>query len=149
MQPACKPTILAANRGFGLKILGNKAHFQASRAVQWQSLISLAIVLAGWILRGNDLGLPLLLGSIACIIPSFYFVSRLKGFTGARSAKRSLRSLYKGEAVKLLMSGVLLLVMIKTIDFSIPLFIVGYLVAQLTLTSMLVKEMIKQSQVKV
>lgn len=48
-----------------------------------------------------------LLGGLVCIIPNAYFAYKVFTYQGARSAKLIVNSFYKGEALKIIISGIL------------------------------------------
>lgn len=47
-----------------------------------------------------------LIGSLICFVPNLYFVYRAFKYSGARSAKKILRSFYAGESMKILLTAV-------------------------------------------
>ena len=60
-----------------------------------------------------------LIGTLVCFVPNLYFVYRAFKYSGARSAKKILRSFYAGESMKLLLTAVffgLTFAWIKPID---------------------------------
>lgn len=73
----------------------------------------------------------ILLGGLTAILPTVYFAYTFFAKTGAQAAKEITRTFYRAEAVKLLSTGLLFVVIIK---FFSPLFLpyfIGFVVAQM------------------
>lgn len=70
--------------------------------------VGAALLLSG-VLLAIDLttAYSALLGSLVFVIPNAYFAFKSFAFSGARAARQIVNSLYKGEAVKLVLTAVL------------------------------------------
>ncbi len=55
----------------------------------------------------------ILLGGLICVIPNSYFAYRAFQFQGARAARQIVRSFYRGEAGKLLLTALLFAAVFK------------------------------------
>lgn len=74
-----------------------------------------------------------LIGALTCFVPNLYFVYRAFKFSGARSAKKILRSFYAGESIKILLTAVLFgLVFALVKPLSILAVFAGYIAIQAT-----------------
>ena len=52
-------------------------------------------------------------GALACLLPNLYFAHRAFRYSGARAAKKILRSFYAGEAIKLVLTAVMFALVFK------------------------------------
>ncbi|WP_133504004.1 ATP synthase subunit I [Marinomonas balearica] len=73
-----------------------------------QIAISVVISLVFLILSGVIASYSFVLGATACILPNIYMAWRVFGHVGTRPAKDVVRSFYRGEAGKLVMTAVIL-----------------------------------------
>ncbi len=105
------------------------ARHAAYRLVGLQALV-VVVIAAGWLLGGLKESLSTLLGGVACVVPRLYFARRLFSRTSARDAKKIIMSFYIGEVVKLALSAVMVLLIIKFITVAIVPFITGFVGAQ-------------------
>ncbi|WP_304985663.1 ATP synthase subunit I [Coxiella-like endosymbiont] len=101
----------------------------AYRIVGLQAMIVVVIAL-GWWIKGAIENLSVLLGGMACLLPSLYFARRLFATTSPRVVKQSMVNFYLGEVIKLALSAGLVIVIILYIPVSIVPFIMGFVGAQ-------------------
>ncbi len=87
-------------------------------------LVSLLWLSHGWF--GSAL-----LGSVACVLPSFCFTKRLFATFSPGTVKKTVLIFFSGEFVKLLMSAIFLVVIIKWMPVSILACVTGYMGSQL------------------
>lgn len=73
-----------------------------------QSLLSILISLGIYYSAGGLSTYSFLLGAFCSLLPSIYMAWRIFGHRGVRPAKEIVRSFYRGEAGKLVMTAVLL-----------------------------------------
>jgi len=101
----------------------------AYRLVGLQALVVVVLALC-WLFAGLMEAGSTLLGGAACVIPSLYFARKLFATTSAREAKRIVRAFYVGELVKLVLSVVMVVLILKLIAVAIVPFITGFIGAQ-------------------
>ena len=103
------------------------------RFVGLQSLLVILISLAILLATGGLYSYSFLLGASASILPSIYMAWRVFGYRGTRPAKDVVRSFYRGEAGKLVMTAVLLsLVFLLVKPLSAGAFFAGFGIAILS-----------------
>lgn len=101
----------------------------AYRLVGLQAIIVVVFAL-GWWIKGVIEGLSVLLGGMACLLPSLYFARRLFASTSPRVVKQSMVNFYLGEVIKLALSSGLVIVIILYLPVFIVPFIMGFVGAQ-------------------
>ena len=72
-----------------------------------QSLLIVLISMCLLIFFNEHLATSALLGGLVALLPSLFFIKKLFAHQGARAAKKIVNSFYTGEALKLLSSIVL------------------------------------------
>ena len=103
------------------------------RFILLQFLLTIFISLGIFYIAGGLSGYSFLLGAWTSILPSVYMAWRIFGYKGTRPAKDVVRSFYRGEAGKLVMTAVLLsLVFLLIKPLSAEAFFAGFGVAILS-----------------
>ena len=93
--------------------------------------ISVLIALIAIVVDGAMASLSALLGGLVCVVPNVYFVRQLFKYKGARAAKQIVNGFYKGEALKLLLTIALFLLVFKLIKINPLVFFVAFIAAQM------------------
>ncbi|WP_369600511.1 ATP synthase subunit I [Hahella sp. SMD15-11] len=94
--------------------------------------ISIALILAaialGW---GRNTSLSILTGAMICALPNLYFTSRVFAWQGARAARQIVKTFYRAEAIKLILTAILFALAFRFAPWLevLPLFI-GFIVVQ-------------------
>ena len=78
------------------------------RFILLQCLLSILISVGIYLFAGGLNSYSFLLGAFCSLVPSVYMAWRIFGHKGVRPAKEVVRSFYRGEAGKLVMTVVLL-----------------------------------------
>lgn len=93
----------------------------------------LALLLAGifLLLSGSKAAISALLGGAVTIIPNALFAKKLFKHQGARSAKKIVSSFYKGEALKIILSIILFVIVFKYISVLPHVFFTVYIAVQM------------------
>lgn len=103
------------------------------RFVLLQFLSTIFISLGIFYIAGSLIGYSFLLGAWSSILPSIYMAWRVFGYKSIRSAKDVVKSFYRGEAGKLVMTAVLLsLVFLLVKPLSAEAFFAGFGIAILS-----------------
>ena len=90
------------------KIVINKHSTRGvKRLLVCQIALTLLLAFANWLLFGVKSGCSSILGGMIIIIPNAYFAWRVFRYQGAKSARKIVNGLYKGEAIKFLLTLVL------------------------------------------
>jgi len=96
-----------------------------------QLVVVFMIFLLWWWVRDFRAGWSAILGGLACILPSWYFMCKLFGNGGSRSvhlsSKQIIKNFYVGELIKLLLSVIMLVVIIKYFPVDLVPVICGYI----------------------
>jgi ATP synthase protein I len=104
---------------------------QAYRLVFLPILVALLIGLALLLLVGKPAGHSVMLGALVWGIPNSFVAYRLFANVSAHAANQWINSLFFAEAVKLLLTVVLFVLIIKLFTLSLGYFFVGFCVSQL------------------
>lgn len=78
-------------------------------------------------------GLSVFLGSVAWIIPCFYFSHKCFIIRNNEKPVKLVKRLFIAEILKLVISGVLLVIFVKFININLLPFLLGFIVAVLTI----------------
>ena len=96
--------------------------------IQGVGLVVLAPL--AWVIKDKFVAGSLIMGGAACLLPNVYLYRRVFKYFGARNAHKMLKSLYWGEVVKLIFTGVIFGISL-TVDWIKPLYLfMGFLYAQ-------------------
>lgn len=99
--------------------------------VRYQCYLVIIASCITMILSGLAETKSLLLGGLTAILPTVYFAYTFFAKTGAIAAKEITRTFYRAEAVKLLSTGLLFVVIIKWFSPVFLPFFIGFVVAQM------------------
>ncbi len=97
----------------------------------WQLALTLTCALLVWIFSTWPNSYSVLLGGLASFVPSAIFALILLRKTHASQAKQIVIALFAGEFIKLILSGVLLVIMIMLLPVKLLPLVAGFLVATL------------------
>ncbi len=92
------------------------------------AIISLFLAIA---LQDGPLSYSLLLGILLWMLPSCYLANKLFRHLGKVPPASLLRIFYRAEIIKLLLSGIFFVMMIKLLSVNIPALVTGYIASQL------------------
>ncbi len=99
---------------------------EAYRIIYWQLILIVGLALVLFLLRGIQSGISAMLGGLAYWLPTLFFVWRVFARTTARAAKQFLVAFIAGEGVKLLLSAVLFVLIVKNLPVSILSVLAGF-----------------------
>lgn len=102
----------------------------AYRLVGLQTIVIAVVAFWWWIEKGRGEGLSVLLGGMACLLPSLYFARRLFDTTSLQAVKQLMVNFYIGELIKLILSAGLVIIIVLYVPVSIVSFIIGFVGAQ-------------------
>lgn len=85
----------------------------------------------------------LVLGIILWLLPNCYFVIKIMRRLGPMSGKGLLNIFYREELIKLFLSGIFFIAVIKLLSVNIPILLLAYLVSQLLFWLVLIIESTK------
>lgn len=120
-----------------LKPLRKKALF----AIYLQLCMMLVVALIWLTLRGFPSFFSAILGGIAWTIPNFYFIRKIFKTSNTKTLEDIAKDFYIGETVKLLMSGILIILFVKLFALALPAFLSAYV--SVVMTSFFVPIMVK------
>lgn len=106
-----------------IKIVQGKAY----RIVFLQLTGVIILAMAAWILRGTISGFSVLMGGLAYGLPNLFFVWRVFRFVGASQMTLFMAAFFTGEMIKLALSAILFLVIVKYLPVSLLSVLVGYI----------------------
>jgi ATP synthase protein I len=100
---------------------------EAYQIIYWQLILIMGLALVLFILQGIQSGVSALLGGLAYWLPTLLFVWRVFARTTARAAKQFLLMFVAGEGVKLLLSAVLFVLVIKYVPVKLSSVLIGFI----------------------
>lgn len=107
--------------------LKKQIQHKAYKIVFWQ-LIGVTIVsFFSLIISGITSGWSTLCGGLAYGIPNLLFVWRVFRYAGAQEMNQFMAAFFAGEAMKLILSGILFLIIVKTLPVSLLSVLVGFI----------------------
>lgn len=104
----------------------------AKRLFLMQLRVSASASLLVWAIFGLGLARSMLLGALVCMVPQAWFARSLFRDQRARFSQQILKSAYRGEAMKLLMSATLFAVVFRWVDVVPVMFFAGYFLVHVT-----------------
>lgn len=99
---------------------------QAYRIVVWQLAGVAILAMLALIVSGVTNGLSVLAGGLAYGLPNLVFVWRVFRFVGAQEMTQFLTAFFAGEALKLILSAILFLFIVKYLPVSLLSTLVGF-----------------------
>lgn len=102
------------------------ASASAYRMVGAQCVLLVAMVLTAWIWKGHLAAFSVFWGGAASLLPSAYFAKRVFKQVDARAARAIARHFFTGEAIKLLLNVVLVVLFVSLLPVSLLPFLVGF-----------------------
>lgn len=104
------------------KIIQHRAY----RLVTWQLFGVFLIALVALVLGGVKVGYSTLAGGLAYGLPNLFFVWLVFRYAGAQQMTRFLSAFFFGEVLKLIFSGILFVLVVKTWPVSLLSVLVGF-----------------------
>ncbi|VVC76907.1 hypothetical protein AQUSIP_22340 [Aquicella siphonis] len=105
------------------KLVQDKAY----RIVFLQLAGVMVLAFAAWVLSGRVSGFSVLMGGFAYGLPNLFFVWRVFRYVGASQMTLFMAAFFVGEMVKLALSAVLFLVIVKYLPVSLLSVLIGYI----------------------
>lgn len=100
---------------------------EAYQIIYWQLILIVGLAVVLFILQGIQSGISALLGGLAYWLPTLLFVWRVFARTTARAAKQFLIKFIAGEGIKLFLSAILFVFIIKNMPVSVLSVLVGFI----------------------
>ncbi len=99
---------------------------QAFAVVNWQILGVILLALITLPISGVTAGLSVLAGGLAYCIPNWLFVWRVFRYSGAHQMNAFMAAFFLGEMIKLFLSAILFLLVVKYLPVSLLSTLVGF-----------------------
>jgi len=113
-------------------IVRNQKGWQGAKRLLFTQIVITALAsLGGLFLFDKDTARSALAGGLTCMLPNAYFAYRLFQYQGAQAAKLIVKSFYRAEAAKLLMTAALFVVVFKYLSVRPLPFFLTYIVVQM------------------
>lgn len=84
------------------------------------------LALMGLLFFSANIGLSILAGGLAYSLPNLIFVWRVFRYVGAQQMTRFMTAFFFGEMLKLIFSGIFVLMVVKTMPISLSSVLVGF-----------------------
>ncbi len=95
--------------------------------IYWQLILIMGLALVLFLLQGIQSGISALLGGLAYWLPTLLFVWRVFARTTARAAKQFLLLFVAGEGIKLVLSAVLFVLVVKYAPVKLMPVLIGFI----------------------
>lgn len=102
---------------------------QAYQVVYWQTIGVFGLALLAWPLTGFASAISVLAGGLAYCLPNILFVWRVFRYAGAQQMNQFMAAFFAGEMIKLFLSGILVIVVVKYLPVSLLSVLVGFAAA--------------------
>jgi ATP synthase protein I len=99
---------------------------QAYQIVYWQFLGVLILSLAAWPIASIHSAVSVFAGGLAYCLPNLFFVWRVFRYAGAHQMNQFMAAFFFGEMIKLFLSGILFLLVVKLLPVSLLSVLVGF-----------------------
>lgn len=100
---------------------------EAYRIIYWQLFLVMGLALVLLLLQGVQSGFSVLLGGLAYWLPTLLFVWRVFARATVRAAKQFLVLFVAGEGIKLLLSAVLFVLVVKYLPVNLLSVLMGFI----------------------
>ena len=107
-------------------MLRQKIQNQAYKIVIWQLACVLLFAIIAAFLANLQSGWSVLAGGMTYVIPNLLFVATVFRFTGAQQMSQFMAAFYAGEMIKLILSGILFLLVVKYLPVSLSSVVIGF-----------------------
>jgi ATP synthase protein I len=109
------------------KSLQKKIQHQAYRIVIWQFACVVLLAVVAAILRGKNSGFSVFIGGAAYVLPNLLFVWRVFRYAGAQEMAKFMSAFFIGEMLKLMLSAILFLMIVKYLPVSLLSLLIGFI----------------------
>lgn len=113
-----------------LKKITQQWQRQAYKFMMIQLAVAFVVGVLFWPFWGLAACASVWVGGLTCALPQLYFARRFFSATGALAVKPIVRGMYRAEMIKLLLTGLLFLVVFKTLPIDVLAFFVGFVLTQ-------------------
>lgn len=107
--------------------LTNKVQHQAYHLVLWQLVGVVFLATIGLIIKGKTSSFSILMGGLAYVLPNLIFVWRVFRYTGAQQMVKFMAAFFVGEMLKLIISAILFLLIVKYLPVSLLSVLAGFI----------------------
>lgn len=109
------------------KPLNKRVQNEAYRLVIWQLAGVVVLALLALLIRGSMSGLSVFVGGMAYGLPNLVFVWLVFRYVGAHQVAQFITAFFLGEMLKLILSAILFLVIVKHLPVSLLSTLVGFI----------------------
>lgn len=109
------------------KKLSQRIQKEAYGLVVWQLVGVFILAAIAFLLSGMMSGISVIAGGMAYGLPNLIFVWRVFRFAGAKQMSQFVTAFFMGEAIKLALSAILFLVIVKYLPVSLLSTLVGFI----------------------
>jgi ATP synthase protein I len=102
------------------------ARNEAYRIVYWQLMLIIGLALVLLFIQGIRSGLSVALGGLAYWLPTLLFVWRVFARTTARAARQFMVAFVLGETIKLFLSAILFVLIVKYLPVQLLSVLIGF-----------------------
>jgi ATP synthase protein I len=107
--------------------LRKKIQNEAYYLVLWQLAAVAVIAIIALLLNGLQSSLSALAGGLTYGLPNLFFVAIVFRFTGAQQMTQFMAAFYAGEMLKLILSGILFVLVVKYLPVSLLSVVIGFI----------------------
>ena len=112
--------------------LSEKNRAKAFKFLAWQLVFALLLSIFIGFIWEVQTGQSFFIGTMLDVLPSFVFTIYAFRFKGAGNIQHIAASFYRGETVKIMLTGALFVAVVKFLPVSFPALFIGFLVMKLS-----------------
>lgn len=112
--------------------MNNNQTKKGLRKLHYLQLSLILLMFAGGLISSLNTAFSALFGGLTAFIPGYIFSRTLFRYSGAKAAKKIVKSFYVGEALKILTSIVLFIIIFNTYNIDPLMFFVSYIAVVMT-----------------
>ena len=112
--------------------LSQKNRTKAFQFLAWQLLFGALLSVFVGIIWEVQTGQSFFVGVMLDVLPSFVFTIYAFRFSGAQNIQHIAASFYRGETVKIMLTGAMFVAVIKFLPVNFPALFIGFLVMKLS-----------------
>ena len=105
---------------------------KAFKFIAFQFLLGLLLSVLIGIIWEVQTGQSFFIGVMLDVLPSFVFTIYAFRFSGARQLKMMAASFYRGETVKIMLTGAMFIAVIKFVPVVLPALFVGFMIMKIS-----------------
>lgn len=123
-------SFILAREGCSMALIHDKIRLGLRRFCWLQGSLTIALAVIFFAFLGIKPAYSAFLGGSICTFTSWYFAQKMFKFQGAQQSKRIVKSCYRAEGMKMVLTFLLFSLVFLFIPVSAPVFFISYIMVQ-------------------